>query len=91
MSENKKTFKILKEKKGVPEHVKESMKADNKIKKAIKKALKEKPLTINEIAKNTNLENKVVTYYLMTMIKYGDVVPGQIDEMDEYYFYTLKK
>ncbi|MCD6564470.1 MAG: hypothetical protein J7K53_00855 [Bacteroidales bacterium] len=91
MPDNKNTFKILREKRGVPEHVKEFMKADNKIKREIKQALKEEPRTIKQIAKITGLQGDVVTYYLMTMIKYGEIIPGEMDDMDEYYLYTLKK
>ncbi len=32
-----------------------------------------------------------VTYYLMSLVKYGIVAIGEIDDMDEYYSYKLVK
>ena len=84
------TFKILRETREVPAHVKEGMKAYNKIKREIKKALKEGEKNIKAIAEATGLAPDVVTYNLMTMLKYGDVVAGEIDEDEEYFFYKLK-
>ena len=85
------TFKIRKEKHGVPENVKTNMKAYNKMKREIKGALKEGKKNINEIAELINVPSNVVTYNLMTMLKFGDVIVDGIDEDDEYYFYNLKK
>ncbi|MEA2041348.1 MAG: hypothetical protein U9N85_02185 [Bacteroidota bacterium] len=85
------TFKIRKEKYGVPEGAKENLKAYNKIKRKIKKALKEGKKNINEIAEIIDVPSDIVTYNLMTMLKFGDVVVDGIDEDDEYYFYNLKK
>jgi hypothetical protein len=30
-------------------------------------------------------------FYLMTLVKYGSVEAGDIDDMDEYFSYKLKK
>ncbi len=84
------TFKILKETKVIPEHVRESMKLFNKIKKQIKGALKEGQKSINEIAEATGLKSDIVTYNLMTLLKYGDIAAGEPDEDDEFYYYKLK-
>jgi len=32
-----------------------------------------------------------VTYYLLTLVKYGVVTTGEIDDMDEYYSYKTDK
>ena len=32
-----------------------------------------------------------VVYYLMSLVKYGFVKTGDIDDMDEYYTYKLNK
>ena len=88
--EKTKTIDIIKEKRTVPEHVKQRMKTFNKIKKTIKNSLKEGQKTIPEIAEATELPQDVVTYNLMTLIKYGDIIAGEIDEDDEYFYYKLK-
>ena len=88
--EKTKTINIIKEKRTVPEHVKQRMKEFNKIKKAIKNSLKDGQKTIPEIAEATELPQDVVTYNLMTLIKYGDIIAGEIDEDDEYFYYKLK-
>lgn len=88
--EKTKTIDIIKQKRTVPEHVKQRMKSFNKIKKTIKNSLKESQKTIPEIAEATELPQDVVTYNLMTLIKYGDIIAGEIDEDDEYFYYKLK-
>lgn len=86
-----KTIDIIKEKREVNEEVKEKLKETRRINKLILTALKEKDKTIPEIAEETKLESHVVTYYLMTLLKYGKLEVGEIDDMDEYYYYKLKK
>lgn len=88
--EKTKTINIIKEKRTVPEHVKQRMKEFNKIKKTIKNILKEGQKTIPEIAEAAELPQDVITYYLMTLLKYGDITAGDIDENDEYFYYKLK-
>ena len=86
-----KTAKYLREKQGVPEHVKEELKEFNRIKKAITEALKEGELTIAQISEKLRMPKHDVTYYLMSLVKYGVVATGEIDDMDEYYSYKLVK
>ena len=38
-----------------------------------------------------DLPHDVVTYHLMTLQKYGDIEVDDIDDMDEFYLYKLKK
>lgn len=73
------------------EDVKARVKAFAGVKRAIRKALKEGEKTIPEIAGETGMSTAEVTYYLMTMLKYGDVAAGDMDDDDEYYFYRLKR
>ena len=82
---------FIKEKRQVSEELKDQLKETRKINKQILTALKEKDKTIPEIADETKLESHVVTFYLMTLLKYGKVQVGDIDDMDEYYYYKLKK
>lgn len=86
-----KTIDIIKKKRTVSEAVKENMKAFNKIKKQILKALETEEKTIPQIAQETGIPFDVVTYHLMTLQKYGDIEAGEIDDMDEFFFYKLKK
>jgi len=75
----------------VIEDVKARVKAFAGSKRAIKKALQEGEKTIPEIAGETGMSPAEVTYYLMTMLKYGDVAAGDMDDDDEYYFYRLAR
>jgi hypothetical protein len=86
-----KTINILKETRTVPPHVLEGRKKYVRIRKAILEALKEEGKTIPQIAEATELSSPETTYYLMTLLKFGDVEVEGIDDMDEYYIYKLKK
>ena len=54
-------------------------------------SLKQEQKSIPQIAEDTNLSLPVITYHIMTLVKYGYVNPTEMDEMDEFYFYELKK
>lgn len=86
-----KTARYLREKRGVPEHVKEELKTYNRIKKAITDALKDEDLTIAQLSEKLAMPKPEVMYYLMSLVKYGIVDTGEIDDMDEYYTYKLAK
>ena len=89
--EKGKTAKYLREKREVSQVVKDNLKEFNKIKKAILEALKESDLTIAELTQKLNMPKSDVVYYLMSLIKYGFVQTGEVDDMDEYFTYKLKK
>lgn len=86
-----KTIDIIKKKREVSASVKENMKAFNKIKRQILKSLETKEKTVPQIAQEIDLPLDVVTYHLMTLQKYGNIEAGEVDDMDEFYFYKLKK
>ena len=86
-----KTIDKIKEKRVVSEELKSRVKEFGKINRAILTALKEKDKTIPQIAEETKLEPHRVTYHLMTLLRYGKIVAGDADDLDEYYFYKLKK
>ncbi len=86
-----KTIDIIKKKREVPASVKENMKAFNKIKRQIIKSLETEEKTVPQISKEIDLPLDVVTYHLMTLQKYGNIEAGEVDDMDEFYFYKLKK
>lgn len=85
-----KTAKILKEKHQVPQQVTENLKHYTRIKKSILDALKEEEQTIDQLAKKLNISKPEVLFYLMTLIKYGFVQVGTMDDMDEYFTYKIK-
>jgi len=86
------TAKYLREKLGgVPEKAKENMKVFNAIKKQILEALKEEDLTIKQLTLKLNMPSDEVVYYLMSLVKYGYVKTGEVDDMDEYFTYKLNK
>ncbi|MBU0488644.1 MAG: hypothetical protein KKA07_14655 [Bacteroidetes bacterium] len=86
-----KTIDIIKEKRSVSEEVKGRIKSFNRLKKMILKSLETGGKTIPEIAKETNEETHVITYHLMTLIRYGSIVTGELDDNDEYYSYEFKQ
>lgn len=90
--EKGKTAKYLREKLGgIPEQAKENLKQFNGIKKLMVDALKEQDLTVKQMSEKINMPTDEVMFYLMSLVKYGIVATGEIDDMDEYYTYKLKK
>jgi predicted Rossmann fold nucleotide-binding protein DprA/Smf involved in DNA uptake len=86
------TAKYLREKLGgIPEQAKENLKIFNGIKKQILEALKDEDLTIKQLTEKLNMPSDEVVYYLMSLVKYGFVKTGEVDDMDEYYTYKLNK
>jgi hypothetical protein len=61
------------------------------IRRIIKKSLESGDKTIPEIVAETKLNPETVTFYLMTMRRFHEVEVGEIDDMDEYYYYKLKQ
>lgn len=89
--EKGKTAKYLRDKQGVPEHVKENLKEFNRIKKQITETLGEDELTVGQVSEKTGMSRPDTLYYMMTLVKYGVLKVGQIDDMDEYFTYKLNK
>lgn len=86
------TAKYLREKLGgIPEQAKENLKIFNGIKKKILEALKDEDLTIKQLTEKLNMPSDEVVYYLMSLVKYGFVKTGEVDDMEEYYTYKLNK
>ena len=87
--EKGKTAKYLREKRGVSEQVKENLKAFNHIKRTLTEALKDGELTVAQLSEKTGMSRPDTLYHLMSLVKFGIVKVGQIDDMDEYYTYKL--
>ena len=90
-AEKGKTAKYLREKKGVSDKVKENLKEFTQVKRKITEALKENDLTVAQISEKTGLSGPDTLFYLMSLVKYGIVKVGEIDDMDEYFTYKLNK
>ncbi len=88
--EKGKTAKYLKEKRPVPKQVTEQLKYFTKIKKNILNALKEGDKTVPQLAEVLNLPKDEVLFQLMSLLKYGFVETGEIDDMDEFFYYKIK-
>ncbi|HAH60143.1 MAG: ArsR family transcriptional regulator [Lentimicrobiaceae bacterium] len=89
--EKGKTFKYLKEKREVSQQAKDQLKEFNRMKKSILEALKEGELTIIALSEKLNMPEPEVVYYLMSLVKYGFVATGEVDDMDEYFTYKIKQ
>ncbi|MCF6241838.1 MAG: ArsR family transcriptional regulator [Bacteroidales bacterium] len=80
----------MKEKRTVSQEVKNQLKFFTQTKKKILKELKEKEMTVPELSKAIEMSETETLYYLMSLLKYGFVETGEIDDMDEYFYYKLK-
>jgi predicted transcriptional regulator len=89
--EKGKTYKYLREKRDVSKTALDNQKQFSKIKKSILEALLESDLTIDQLTQKLNLPKHEVVYYLMSLVKYGFVQTGAVDDMDEYFSYKIKK
>jgi hypothetical protein len=89
--EKGKTAKYLRDKQGVSEKAKANLIEFTKIKKTILDALSESDLTIAQLTAKLGMPKDEVAYYLLTLVKYGFVLTGEVDDMDEYYTYKLNK
>lgn len=86
-----KTIDIMKQKREVPESVKQNIKEFNAMKKKILATMQTEHKSVPQIAEELQLPSDVVTFHLMTLQKFGFVEVSELDDMDEYYFYKLKK
>jgi predicted Rossmann fold nucleotide-binding protein DprA/Smf involved in DNA uptake len=90
--EKGKTAKYLREKLGgVPEQAKENLKEFSRIKKQMLEALATDELTIKQLADKLNMPTDEVMYHLLSLVKFGFVKVGEIDDMDEFYSYKINK
>jgi len=88
--EKGKTAKYLKEKRPVPKEVTEQLKQFTRAKKQMLNALKEGEKTVPQLAEALHLPKDEVMFQLMSLLKYGFVETGEIDDMDEYFSYKIK-
>lgn len=86
-----KTIDIIKQKRKVSESVKQNIKDFNAMKKRILATMETEHKSVPQIAEELHLPLDVVTFHLMSLQKFGFVEVSELDDMDEYYFYKLKK
>ncbi len=72
------------------EEVKVGMKEYPQIWKEILAGMTDEKNSIPQIAENSKLNREVVTYHLMTMNRYGVVVPAGMDDKEMYFYYKRK-
>lgn len=89
--EKGKTYKYMREKREVSKAAKDNQKQFSRIKKTVLEALKEGDLTIGQITQKLNMPKDEVVFYVMTLVKYGHIKAGAVDDMDEYFAYKLKE
>jgi len=89
--EKGKTYKYLREKRDISQSAKDNQRLFGKIKKTVTEALKEGDLTIDQITQKLNMPKDEVVFYVMTLVKYGHIKAGAIDDLDEYFAYKLKE
>lgn len=88
--EKDRTVKYLKEKRTVPKKVTEQLKYFTRTKKQLISSLKEGDKTIPQLSEELKLPGYEVVFQLMSLLKYGFVETGEIDDMDEYFYYKIK-
>ena len=89
MEKRQRTVKLIKETRKVTAQARANLKEFNRAKKAILRDLASGAKTIPEIAASTGMSKSSVTYYLMTLLKYNKVEAGEMDDLDQYYYYRL--
>ncbi|MCK9629112.1 MAG: helix-turn-helix domain-containing protein [Bacteroidales bacterium] len=85
------TVKIRREKWKVSDAAKNNLKEFNRIKRTILQELEKEDLTVAQLCDRTGMPKDEVVYYLLSLVKFGFVETGNIDDMDEYYNYKIKR
>jgi len=85
------TVKIRRETWKVSDAAKNNLKEFNKIKRAILLELEKEDLTIIQLCERTGMARAEMVYYLLSLVKFGFVQTGSIDDMDEYFNYKIRK
>ena len=89
--EKKETFKIKRETHTVSQKAKDQLKQFNQIRKKILEAIGDEELNIPDIAAKIGMSKEETVYYVMSLVKFNKLQVAGMDDMDEYYFYKIKK
>ncbi len=74
---------------GLTDAKKAYLKADRDARKALREALRFGPKTIPELTQQLNLPGEKVTWYVMALKRYGEIV--EAGQAGDYFRYTLKE
>ncbi|OFY38789.1 MAG: hypothetical protein A2X18_08950 [Bacteroidetes bacterium GWF2_40_14] len=85
------TVKILRDRRKVSDEVKENLKQFNKDKKSILTELGLGERTIAQLSTGTGIPRDKTMFLVMSLVKFGFVSVGSVDDNDEYFTYKLKK
>ncbi len=84
------TVKIRREKWKVSDAAKNNLKEFNRLNDILQELAKE-DLTVAQLCDRTGMPKDEVVYSLLSLVKFGFVETGNIDDMDEYYNYKIKR
>ena len=90
-AKNRETFKIKRESHPVSQQVRDQLKSYNAVKKSILEAIGDDELTVPQIAEKIKMNSADTLYYVMSLLKFNVLQVAGIDDMDEFYFYKIKK
>ena len=74
---------------GLTDANKSYLKADREARKALREALRLGPKTIPELTQQLNLPGEKVTWYVMALRRYGEIV--EAGRAGDYFRYALKE
>jgi len=86
-----KTIDIIKTKRKVAEPLRQRHKEYMALRRKIREALADGEATIPQIAHKTGIPADQVVFVVMTLRKFDEIVAGEMDDMDEYYYYKLSE
>lgn len=89
--EKGKTVKYMREKRKASSEVIENLKEFNRVKKSILEAMAEEEKTIAQLSGQLGMPKHEVLYHVTSLVKFGFLEVGEIDDMDEYYSYKIKR
>lgn len=85
------TFRKKREQHNVSQQVKDHLKEYNAIRKRITEAMGDDDCSIPELAQKIGMTHSETLYYMMSMLKFGQISCTGIDDMDEFYLYKIVK
>ena len=85
-----KSYLALRKTREVAKEAKDNWKHFVQVRKSILEALKEGDLTTKQLTEKLQMPEHEVVYYVMSLVKFGYVQTGAIDDNEEYFYYKLK-